>query len=287
MRNEHLPQTWLLLMFLSLTFCCARPDCVFAVDAKESATATGQIIPKELEGVGITQHLNAQIPLDLEFTDSGGKQVTLGQILDGRLPTILTMNYSDCPMLCSLQLNGLIDAIKSMSWNLGEQYQIVTVSIDPLEPSERALLTKQKYLEEYGRAGSAEGWHFLTSQKQERIKQLADCIGFGYKYVKESRQYVHPALATICTPDGRVSQYFSGIKYNPRDLRLALYEAGEGKVGTAVDQILMFCFHYDPEAGTYSWAAMRLMRTGGIFTLIFLGGMLSIFWIRERRKKKG
>jgi protein SCO1 len=138
----------------------------------------------------------------------------------------------------------------------------------------------------YGRVGSAAGWIFLTSQKQDRIKKLADCIGFGYKYLPDRRQFVHPALLTICTPRGRVSRYFSGIKYNPRDLRLALYEAGEGKVGSAVDQVLLLCFHYDPESGTYSWAAIRLMRIGGVLTLIILGGTLSIFWIRELRKAK-
>ncbi len=244
------------------------------------------VLPKDVEGVTITQNLNAQIPLDLKFTDSNGKEITLGQLLDGKLPAILTMNYSDCPMLCSLQLNGLVDAIKPMSWNLGQQYQIITVSIDPLEPPERAQLTKQKYLEDYGRLGAASGWHFLTTQKEDRIKKLADCIGFGYRYVPEKRQFMHPALLTICTPEGRVSRYFSGIKYNPRDLRLSLFEAGEGKVGSVTDQVLMLCFHYDPASGSYSWAAMRLMQFAAALTLIILAGVLAVFWIREWRKAK-
>jgi protein SCO1 len=275
MHDKHRLQVWSITLLTSLIICAMQ----VSAQGKDNP-------PKELEGVGITQNLDAQIPLDLEFTDSTGKKVSLGQLIDGKLPTILTMNYSDCPMLCSLQLNGLIDAIKPMNWRLGEEYQIITVSIDPLESPERSQLTKQKYLEMYGRVGSSSGWIFLTSQKQERIKKLADCIGFGYKYLPDTKQFVHPALLTICTPGGRVSRYFSGIKYNPRDLRLALYEAGEGKVGSAVDQVLMLCFHYDPESGTYSWAAIRLMRIGGVFTLIILGSMLSIFWIREYRKAK-
>jgi protein SCO1 len=287
---KRLMQIWISLIVLSSSNWTAQPGYILAEDAKETLQAkessTGPALPKELEGVGITQHLDAQIPLDLEFLDSGGKKVTLGQLIDGKLPTILTMNYSDCPMLCSLQLNGLIEAIKTMTWRLGEEYQIITVSIDPLEPPERAQLTKQKYMEMYGRSGRASGWHFLTTRNDERIKKLADCIGFGYKYVPESRQYVHPALLTICTPDGRVSRYMSGIKYNPRDLRLALFEAGEGKVGSAVDQVLMLCFHYDPASGTYSWAAMRLMRIGGALTVIVLGCTLSFFWLREVRKKR-
>ncbi len=278
------------------------PECIFAEDSKQATAEkekiTGketvtekqapavQAIPKDLQGVGITQNIDAQIPLELEFTDSDGKKLTLGQLFNGKLPAILTMNYSDCPMLCSLQLNGLIDAIKPMNWKLGEDYQIITVSIDPLEPPERAQLTKQKYLEMYGRTGSASGWHFLTSQKNERIKKLADCIGFGYKYLPEQRRFAHPALLTICTPDGRVSRYFSGIKYNPRDLRLALYEAGEGKVGSAVDQVLLICFHYDPLSGTYSWAAFRIVQIGGALTLIILAGALWTFWLREWRKAK-
>ena len=278
MPNKRHSLPWPMLLLLCLTVWTAQIESVRAQGAN--------VLPKDLEGVTITQNLDAQIPLDLEFTDSSGKQITLGQLFDGKLPAILTMNYSDCPMLCSLQLNGLIDAIKPMNWNLGEQYQIITVSIDPLESPERAQLTKQKYLEQYGRLGRASGWHFLTTQKEERIKKLAACIGFGYKYVPEKRQFMHPALLTICTPEGRVSRYYSGIKYNPRDLRLSLFEAGEGKVGSVTDQVLLLCFHYDPESGSYSWAAIRLMQFGGALTLIILASMLTMFWLREWRKIK-
>jgi protein SCO1 len=280
MSNRSLLLPWPMLLPLGLAVY------IWTVQAEYLLAQSNNILPKDVQGVTITQNLDAQIPLDLEFTDSSGKKITLGQLFNGKLPTILTMNYSDCPMLCSLQLNGLIDAIKPMNWNLGEQFQIITVSIDPLESPERSQLTKQKYLEQYSRLGSGTGWHFLTSQKEERIRKLADCIGFGYKYDQANKQFMHPALLTICTPEGQVSRYFSGIKYNPRDLRLSLYEAGEGKVGTVTDQVLLLCFHYDPESGTYSWAAIRIMQLGGALTLIFLGGMLTFFWTRERRKAK-
>ena len=278
MQNERLPPRRLALL-ASIAALCALP-------ATHILAQGLNILPKDAEGVTITQHLDAQIPLDLEFIDSSGKPVTLGQIFDGRLPTILTMNYSDCPMLCSLQLNGLLDAMKSIPWNLGQQYQVVTVSIDPLESPERSQLTKQKYLEDYGRLGSAAGWRFLTTQKEDRIKKLADCIGFGYKYVPEKRQFMHPALLTICTPEGRVSRYFSGIKYSPRDLRLSLLEAGEGKVGSVTDQVLLLCFHYDPDSGSYSWAAMRIVQFGGALTLAVLASVLAVLWGREWRKAK-
>ncbi|MGA2795960.1 MAG: SCO family protein [Thermoguttaceae bacterium] len=278
MPNKFQSLSWLMLLLLFLSVWTAQVEYARAQGAN--------VLPKDLEGVTIKQNMDAQIPLDLEFTDSSGKKITLGQLFDGKLPAILTMNYSDCPMLCSLQLNGLIDAIKPMNWNLGEQYQIITVSIDPLESPERAQLTKQKYLEQYGRLGSGAGWHFLTTQKEERIRKLADCIGFGYKYDPAKKQFMHPALLTICTPSGRVSRYYSGIKYNPRDLRLSLYEAGEGKVGSVTDQVLLLCFHYDPDSGSYSWAAIRLMQFGGALTIIILAGMLTIFWVREWRKAK-
>jgi len=276
MHNKRRLHVWLMPLLLGLVAWTVQTQYAFA-QRKEAA-------PKELEGVGIFEHRDAQIPLELEFTDTKGKGVSLAQLFDGKRPTILTMNYSDCPMLCSLQLNGLVEAIQPMPWNLGEQYQIITVSIDPLETPERALLTKQKYLEMYGRPGGVAGWHFLTTHKEERIKKLADTVGFGYKYLPESRQFAHAAALIICTPEGRVSRYLGGIQYDPQTLRLSLYEAGQGKVGSAMDQVLMFCFHYDPESGRYSLAANRLMQFGGILTVFVIALMLSIVWLREIRK---
>jgi protein SCO1 len=239
--------------------------------------------PKELEGVGVTEHLGVQIPLDLEFVDSSGKSVALKQFFDGRRPVVLTMNYSNCPMLCSLQLNGLFEGMKRMPWTIGDQFEMITVSFDPLETTERARLTKQKYLEIYRRAGAAEGWHFLTG-REPNIKKLADTIGFQYRYSESKRQYFHVAVTFVLTPDGRVSRYLYGVEYDPQTLRLSLVEASNGKVGSTTDKILLFCFHYDAESGRYGLIATRLMQVGGGLTVVVVG---SVIWFLRRREKKG
>jgi protein SCO1/2 len=239
--------------------------------------------PDVLEGVGVTEHPNAQLPLDLEFVDSDGKKVRLGQFFDGTRPVILTLNYSNCPRLCSVQLTGLVTAMQNMPWKLGDEFRVVTISIDPLETADRARLTKQKYLKEYARPGSADGWHFLVGP-EENIKRVADTVGFGYRYVGD--QYVHAAASFICTPEGRVSRYIYRVDYDPQTLRLSLYEAAQGKVGSTVDRVLLFCFHYDPQSGRYGMAAANMMRLGGVLTVIIVGGVLSLYWLRERRKAK-
>lgn len=241
-------------------------------------------LPQELEGVGVTEHLDQSIPLDLEFRDSSGKPVKLQQFFDGKRPVLLTLNYSDCPMLCSLHLNGLFDALKRMPWSMGDQFQMITVSINPLETSERASMTKQKYLQVYQRAGAAEGWHFLTG-REEDIKNLADTVGFHYRYSADTRQYLHAAVTFVLTPDGRLSRYLYGVQYDPQTVRLSLLEAAEGKIGTAADQILLFCFHYDADRGRYGPAAFRLMQVGGGATVLILGGLVWMLRRREKAKK--
>ncbi|HLA84799.1 MAG TPA: SCO family protein [Thermoguttaceae bacterium] len=240
-------------------------------------------LPKELEGVGVTEHLDAQVPLDLEFMDDDGKPATLGQYFDRKRPVVLTMNYSNCPMLCDLQLTGLFEALGRMKWNIGEEFEMVTVGIDPLETPERARMTKQKYLKTYRRAGAAGGWHFLTG-REENIKKLADTVGFHYRFAPESRQYLHVAVTFILTPDGRVSRYLYGVQYDPQTIRLSLFEASEGKVGSTVDRILLFCYHYDAQSGRYGPAAFRLMQVGGGLTVLIVGGVIWTLRRRERRK---
>jgi protein SCO1/2 len=241
--------------------------------------------PAELRDVGVTEHLEAQVPDDLEFVDSQGNKVTLGQYFDGTRPVVLTLNYSNCPMLCSLQLNGLFDALGKMKWDMGKEFQMVTVSIDPLETPERAGMTKQKYLKMYRRAGAAEGYHFLTG-REANIQKLAGVVGFRYKYVPATRQYAHAAVTMILTPEGRVSRYLYGVQYDPQTTRLSLYEAAEGKVGSTVDKILLFCFHYDSETGRYGLAAVRLMQVGGGLTVVILGGAIWMFRRREKARKR-
>lgn len=238
-------------------------------------------LPEELKGVGVTKHLDEPIPLDLRFVESDGKTVEIKQFFDGKRPVVLTLNYSNCPMLCDLQLNGLFNALGRMNWNIGDEFEMITVSIDPLETPDRARMTKQKYLKTYRRAGAAEGWHFLTG-REEDIQKVAEAVGFHYRYSPERRQYVHIAVTMILTPDGRVSRYLYGVEYDPQTLRLSLVEAADGKVGSTTDRVLLFCYHYDAESGRYGAAAFRLMQFGGLVTVVVLVGGIWILWRREK-----
>lgn len=258
---------------------------VLFVDGSAAMAQSKPERPAELREVGVTEHVDAQVPGDLEFVDTQGNRVTLGQYFDGERPLVLTMNYSNCPMLCSLQLNGLFDGLEKMKWDIGGQFDMVTVSIDPLETPERARMTKQKYLKIYRRAGAAEGYHFLTG-REENIQKLAEVVGYRYKYSPATRQYAHAAVTMILTPDGRVSRYLYGVQYDPQTLRLSLYEAAEGKVGSTMDQILLFCFDYDSEEGRYGLAALRLMQIGGGLTVVILGGAIWVFRRREKAKDR-
>ncbi len=242
--------------------------------------------PAELRGVGIFPQFDAQIPPDLAFVDSSGQAVALAEIFDGTKPVIITMNYSNCPMLCSLQLDGLVTALERMKWTAGDQFRIVTVSIDPLETPERAQLTKQKYLKAYGRAGDANAWRFLVTPHEERIRKLADTVGFGYVYSAETKEYLHAAALILCTPAGRVARYIGGVDYNPETLRLSLYEAGQGQVGSVWDEVLLFCYQYDGRSGSYSLAAVRLMQSAGLLMLIVLGAVFWRLWRKEVKRAR-
>jgi protein SCO1/2 len=259
---------------------------IILVTSRSTFAQVNDKTPSELEEVKVTQNLNAQIPLDLEFTESNGRKVELNKLFDGRLPTILTMNYSDCPMLCSMQLNAMLGAIENMPWTIGKEFQIVTVGIDPSETIERSQLTKQKYLRLYGREGAVEGWHFLTSRKEEDIKKLAKTVGFGYVYVPETKQYAHPTPLMICTPDGRVSRYLDMSQYDPQTIKFSLLEASEGKTGSYADQFFLSCFHYDAERGRYAPKAMVFMQLGGGLTVFVVGAVLIRRWMRDASRRK-
>lgn len=241
--------------------------------------------PEEIQDVGVDEHPDVQIPLDLPFVDSNGQKVRLGDFFDGKTPVILTLNYSNCPMLCSLQLNGLFEGLQGVDWNLGDQYRMVTVSIDPEEKPERAESTKEKYLTIYGRPNVADGWHCLTGNDAD-IHKLADSVGFRYAYLPETKEYAHAAVTMVCTPDGRLSRYLYGVEYPPQTVRLALLEASQGKIGTTMDRVLLFCFQYDETAGRYGPSALKIMKAGGVLTLVFLGGLLGIYWLRELSKAR-
>jgi protein SCO1/2 len=242
-------------------------------------------VPAVLEEVGVEEHLDAKLPLDLEFRDENGTVVRLGDYFDGERPVILTLNYYKCPMLCGLQLNGVVDGLMELDWTPGQEFEMVTVSINPLETPALATDKKQNYLKKYGRPSAASGWHFLTGREPE-IRQLASTLGFGYTYDKETGEYAHAAAIFFSTPDGRVARYLYGIEYPPKRLRLALLEASAGEIGSTLDQIILYCYHYDPSSRRYSPVAMNIMRLGGSATAVVLGLTLGGFWLREFRRRK-
>ena len=238
-----------------------------------SARALGQTFadetPKELEGVGIGEHLDEQIPGHLVFTDEQGREVRIEDYL-GERPVIFTLNSSRCPILGSLTRNGLVDGITDMEWTCGEQYEIVTVSISPDEGSDIALQNKRGYVARYGRDEAHDGWHFLTGSQQS-IKALAEALGFGYRFEPRSGEYLHTASIMFVTPSGRISKYMNDVRFAGRDLRFALIEASEGRIGTAMDRLLLFnCFQYDPDAASYTPNVWKLMRLSAVMTMIVL-----------------
>jgi protein SCO1/2 len=239
----------------------------------------------ELEAVGVDEHLEAKLPLDARFIDEHGEQIRLGDYLDGERPIILTLNYYRCPMLCGLQLNGVVEGLVQMDWTLGDQFDMVTISIDPLETPALAKEKKQNYLKWYDREGAGTGWHFLTG-RQDDIQRVAETVGFRYAYDEETKQYAHAAAVFVITPEGRVARYLYGIEYPPRDLKLALLEASEGKIGSAFDQLILYCFHYDPSSRSYTPVAMNIMRLGGGATAGVLALSLGSLWVRDLRRKK-
>jgi protein SCO1/2 len=240
--------------------------------------------PPAMEGVGIDEQLNAALPLDAVFHDETGKALPLSELFTGSRPVILTLNYFQCPMLCGLQLDGLIDALKALNWTPGRQFDLLTVSFDPLEDSRLGRLEKQQYLSKLEQPGIGAGWRFLTGSK-ENIKRLTSAVGFRYRWNDETNQWAHPSALILCTPDGRISRYLGGVAYDPQTLRLSLVEASQGRIGSLFDQVFLTCFHYDSVAGKYAPMATGMMRAGGVITLVLLGLLLAVLWRRERRRR--
>ena len=237
--------------------------------------------PAVLNDVGIDQRLNEQIPLDLVFRDESGAPVQLGRYFGGK-PVILSLAYYECPMLCTLVLNGLASALKVLSFDAGKEFEIVTVSFNPADTPALAAAKKQTYLKEYGRAGAAAGWHFLTGDAAA-IERLTRAVGFRYTYLPEQQQFAHAAGIMVLTPQGKLARYFYGVEFSPRDLRLGLVEAAQNHIGSAVDQLLLFCFHYDPATGKYGAIAMNAVRAGGVLTVVALATFLILMLRRDLR----
>ncbi len=243
-------------------------------------------LPKQLEGVGIKERVNHPLPLDVTLTDERGEPVKLGKYFgDGKKPVVLNLGYYGCPMLCGLVTNGLVDMVKQIGWTPGDEFEIVTLSIDPAEKFPLALAKKRAVMEAIAMPAAASGWHFLTGDEKS-IQQVADAVGFGFKWDPAQQQYAHTAALILLTPDGRVSRYLYGIRYGPKTARLSLVEASNGKVGSSLDQVILMCFHYNPSDGNYSFAAMNLMRFAGIVTVLFVAGGITTLLRREMRSRR-
>lgn len=244
--------------------------------------------PPVLEKVDFEQFLGRQIPLDLEFRDEQGSPVTLRQYF-GTRPVILSFTYYECPMLCSLVLNGLTSALRALPFDLGSEFNAVNLSFNPRETPELASKKKAKYLAEYRRPGAEHGWHFLTGD-EDGIRQLTEAVGFRYAWDERSQQYAHAAGIVLLTPEGKIARYFYGVEFPPRDLRFGLIEASQGRIGSPVDKLLLYCFHYDPLTGRYSAWVLSAIRAGAVLTLVALGLFLFLAgrgWRRQRGRVPG
>lgn len=237
------------------------------------------LAPALLRDVGFEQKLGSTIPLDLTFRDERGQPVALRQF-SGQKPVILTLVYYQCPMLCTEVLNGLLRSAKELPLELGNDFTIVTVSIDPTERPILASVKHELYTGLYGRPGGVKGWHFLTGDEAQ-IKTLAQAVGFRYAYDSASGQFAHPSGIMLLTPGGKLARYFYGITYPSRDLRLGLVEASQNKIGSPIDQILLYCYHYDPSTGKYGLLISRVIKAAGALTVLSLGLLIAILFRRE------
>ena len=251
-------------------------------DPSESTTNG---LPDALQKIGIEQKLGAQMPLDTELKDEDGRTVKLGSYFNNGRPVILAFVYYECPMLCNQVLNGLTGSLKGIAFNAGKDFDVVAISFDARENDKPDLAKNKKasYIERYGRAGSENGWHFLTGT-QGSIDKVTSAAGFSYKWDEKSEQFAHAAGIMIATPDGRLSRYFYGIDYSPKDVKFGLMESNENKVGNPAERLLLYCYHYDPATGKYGLAILRVMRLGGVLTLVGMAVMGFVFWRRNKRK---
>ena len=240
--------------------------------------------PPRLENVGIAQHLDAQVPPDLIFRDDTGKTVKLGDYF-GRKPIILNLVYYNCTMLCGEALAGLASAMRLIKFDVSNEFDVVTVSFDPRETPDMAAAKKIDYVKRYGRPNAASGWHFLTGQP-DAINALTKTVGFQYQYDAQSKQYAHATAIMVLTPQGRISRYFYGVDFPPKDLRMGLVEASQGKIGNAVDAVLLYCYHYDPGTGKYGAMVSNILRLAAAATMVLLGGLLLILWRLDRSVTK-
>jgi protein SCO1/2 len=259
----------------------AQPPSAFMRDGSKPAS---QVSPDDLKNVGIDQRLDQQLPLDLQFKDETGKTVKLCDYFKSGRPVVLNLVYYTCPMLCGEELAGLSSALGVLKFSPGSEYEAVTVSIDPNDTPEVASAKKKLYIdrmnERLEKKTDGAGWHFLTGQQAE-IQQLADAVGFHYKRDERTGQFIHSAAIMIATPQGRLAQYYYGVEFSPKDLRLGMIEASRNKIGNLVDQVTLYCYHYDPTTGRYGAVVTNILRLGGAATVLLLGGFLIVMYRRE------
>ncbi len=257
-----------------------RGECKMQPDW-DVAVGSSKVMPAALGGVGINQRLNQQIPLDLYFRDTSGKRVQLGSYF-GKKPVILSLVYFNCPMLCSLEEHGLLDALKQMRLNVGNQFNVITVSFDPHDTPAVAARKRSLYLSLYKRRSAANGWHFLTGDEAS-IAALTQAVGFHYRYDPQTRMFAHAVAIMVLTPTGRLAEYFYGIKYQPGNLRLALVAASNDKIGSPVDEMILYCYRYNPVSGKFGVVIPRLLFAGGTLMLLTLGGLVLFLAYGGRR----
>jgi len=247
----------------------------------DASTLPANVRPRQLEGVGIDEHLGANVDLNLTFIAENGYPVKLGDYFHHGRPVILNLVYYNCPMLCTLILNGQTQAMREIPWTPGKEYEVVTITIDPRESFADAQKKKAVYMGSFDRP--APGWHFLADH-DGNVQRLAKQVGFNYKYDPRQEQYAHAAAIMVLTPEGRMARYLYGIRFSPRDLRFALAEASEGRSTLALQKILLFCYHYDPKAGAYVWFALNIMRAGGVLSIFLIAFFIWRMFRAERKR---
>ncbi len=245
--------------------------------------------PKDLEDVDVTEHLGAYVPEDIKIVNEAGDTVLLGSMLHHDKPVILTLGYYECPMLCNLVFNALSKSVAQLKWNAADEFEMLTVSINPKETPQLAEAKKENYLKEFeknsGKHFNPAGWTFAVAEG-DMSRALANAVGFGYHYDSTTHQYAHPAVTIILTPDGMISRYLYGLDHSRQDLRLALLEASEGKYGSTVDKLILYCFHYDPDSKGYVLFATNVMKLGGGMMVLAFAFFFMVMWLRSRAKRK-
>lgn len=243
-------------------------------------------LPPALENIGIEQKLNEQLPLETEFKDESGNKVKLGQFFGNKKPVVLALVYYECPMLCNEVLNGLVGGLKGMSFTAGKEFDVVAISFDARENDKPGLAQnkKENYIARYDRKDSTGGWHFLTGD-QAAIDAVTGAVGFNYRFDEKTNQFAHAAGIMVVTPEGKLARYFYGVDYAPKDMKFGIMEASQNKIGNPVDQLMLYCYHYDPATGKYGLVILNVIRLGGIFTLLGMGIMFVVFWQRNKQRK--